>query len=219
MKKNKTATTFLGQDSEWDGTLTFDGSIRIDGQFKGHILSGGTLIIGEEGLVEAKIHVSYAIIKGEVYGDIIADQRVDIHAPGKVFGNIQAPSVVIDQGVIFEGTTRMYQAKEADGKESVLIDSDKYTGGPPPNLTAIHGIITDLNTGKPVKHAMVKCKGIRDQSANTNASGYYELINLKDGKWKLIIKAKGYKNGRVIVEISDGGNYKQNVELKPKNRR
>ncbi|UCG08368.1 MAG: hypothetical protein JSV83_06895, partial [Desulfobacterales bacterium] len=45
----------------------------------------------------------------------------------------------------------------------------------------------------------------------TNASGYYELINLKDGKWKLTIKAKGYKKGKEKVEILDGGNHKKNV--------
>ena len=218
MSKSEKATTLLGKDSVWDGKLTFTGSIRIDGYFKGDISSNGTLIIGNEGLIEANIHVSYIIIKGEVHGDIIADQRVDILAPGKVFGNIKAPSVVIDKGVIFEGTTRMYQAKEIDNGKSALIESDKYNGGPPPNLTAIHGIIADQITGKPIKNAEVRCKYRGEHVTNTNSSGYYELINLKDGKWKLRIKAQGYRKRKAKVEISGGGTYKQDIDLKPKKK-
>ena len=85
MRKNDKSITILGQDSSWEGRLEFDGTIRIDGHFKGQISSNGNLIIGEEGLVEADIHVSYIVINGEVHGDVTADQRVDIHAPGKVF--------------------------------------------------------------------------------------------------------------------------------------
>ena len=214
MGRKERDATLLGQGSEWDGKLTFNGSIRIDGYFKGEISSEGILTVGNEGLVEADIHVSYIIIHGEVHGDIIADQRVDIIAPGKVFGNIQAPSVVIDKGVIFEGTTRMYQAKDMSEGKSALVESDKYNGGPPPNLTAIHGIVSELDTGRPVKNAVVRCRG--GYSTNTNASGYYELTNLKDGKWKLSIKAKGYKKGKARVEISGGGTYKQDMVLKPK---
>ncbi len=217
MKKTEKAITYLGRNTEWKGKLTFNGSIRIDGHFIGDISSKGTLLISEEGFIEGNIHVSYIVISGEVHGEIIADQRVDIHAPGKVFGNIQAPTVVMDQGVIFEGTTRMYRAKKKDTEESALIGADQYTGGPPPNLTAIHGIVTDQKTGNPVKNALVKCKGDGSHATNTNSSGYYELVNLDDGKWKLKIGAKGYKKERATVEISGGGTFEQNIELIPKN--
>ena len=153
-----------------------------------------------------------------MHGDIIADQRVDINAPGKVFGNIQAPSVVIDKGVIFEGTTRMYQAKDRGDGKSAIIDSDEYDGGPPPNLTAIHGIISNQITGEPIKNAEVICRGSSKLNTNTNASGYFEFINLKDGKWKLRIKAKGYKKGKSKVEISGGGTYKQDIKINPKDK-
>ena len=214
MKKNDKSVTILGQDSSWEGKLNFEGTIRIDGRFKGEIISGGNLIIGEEGFIEANIHVAYIAITGEVHGDVTADQRVDIHAPGKVFGNIQAPSVVIDQGVIFEGTTRMYQAKGAEKNDETLVGSENYDGGPPKNITAIHGIVTDLDTGRPVKNAEVRCKGVEDKQTNSNVSGYYELINLKEGKWRVKVKAKGYRKGSSKVEINDGGTHEQNFELR-----
>ena len=124
MKKTDKVITFLGNETEFEGKLKFDGTIRIDGHFKGEIFSKGNLIIGEEGLVEADMHIAYVAISGEVHGNIIAEQRVDIHAPGKVFGNIQAPVVVIDEGVIFEGNTRMYQAKDAAEKKNSVVGSD-----------------------------------------------------------------------------------------------
>jgi cytoskeletal protein CcmA (bactofilin family) len=219
MKNSEKLTTFLGKNTEWEGELISHGTIRIDGNFNGKVESKGTLIVGEEGFIDADIHVSYIIIRGEVHGNIVSDQRVDIHNPGKVFGNIQAPAIMIDKGVILEGKTRMYQVKDSDETKLHLTGSDEYTGGPPPHLTAIHGIVTDQSTGNPIKNADVQCNGIDKKNALTNASGYYELVNLIDGNWKLKIAAKGYKKGKANIEISDGGTYRQNIELKPKKKR
>jgi cytoskeletal protein CcmA (bactofilin family) len=214
--KNKEAITLLGENSTWEGTLSFPGTLRIDGHFKGTISSCGILLIGEEGLVEANIHAGYIEVNGEVRGDITADQRVDLHKQAKVFGNIKAPNVVMDQGAILEGTTRMYQATSTAPKDPSIVEFDNYNSGPPPNLTAIHGIITNNATNSPVKNATVICKGKEKRTANTNASGYYEFINLDNNKWKLKIKANGYKGNKAIVEITDGGTHEQNFSLRPK---
>jgi len=214
--KNKEAYTLLGTNSKWEGTLSFPGTIRIDGHFKGTISSCGNLFIGEEGLVEGNIQAGYVVVNGEVRGDITAEQRVDLCNPAKVFGNIKAPNVVMDQGAILEGTTRMYQAKSLDGKGSPVIKSENYNSGPPPYLTAIHGIITNDATNSPVKNAKVICKGKEKKTTNTNASGYYEFINLDNCKWKVKIKADGYKGDKAVVEITDGGTHEQNFSLLPK---
>jgi cytoskeletal protein CcmA (bactofilin family) len=218
MKEREEVTTFLGKGAEFEGKLTFHGTVRIDGHVKGEISGDGNLIVGEESLIEADMHASYIVITGEVRGNIIADQRVDISAPAKVFGNIRAPSVVMDQGALFWGETQMYRAKGAREGRSALIGSDQYASGPPPNLTAIYGIVTDQKTGSPIKNAKVKCKGVGKKSTETNASGYYELTDLKDGNWKLKIEAQGYKKGRTQVEISGGQANEQNFELQPKRK-
>ena len=216
MKRKKQDITFLGKGTKFEGKLTFSGTIRIDGHFKGEISSNGNLIVGEEGIIEADIHTSYMIIRGEVHGNIIADQRIDINAPGKVFGNIQSPTVVMDEGVILEGTTRMHSGKPGDKEKLDIIDSKEYRGEPPPTLTSIYGVVTDLKTGKPIENATIKCKGVNKKEIETNTSGYYELTGLEDDNWKLTIKAKGYKKGKSLVEISGGGTYEQNFNLQPK---
>ncbi|MBW1721521.1 MAG: polymer-forming cytoskeletal protein [Deltaproteobacteria bacterium] len=219
MKKNKQVVTFLGKDTEFEGRLNFNGSIRIDGHFKGEIHSDGNLIVGEEGMIEADMHVGFLVIRGEVHGNIIADQRVDIRAPGKVFGNVQAPTVVIDEGVIFEGQTRMYQARAVQADSSDVVDSAQYAGGPPQNLTAIYGVISEEGTGKPIRNAEVRVKGDEKKETQSNASGYYELIHLRDGKWKVKVKAKGYRKVESVIEISGGGAHKQDFALQPKKGR
>lgn len=216
MKRKDKVVTFLGKETSFEGKLAFHGTIRIDGRFKGEITRGGNLIIGEEGIVEADIHVSYIIVRGEVHGNITSDQRVDIRAPGKVFGDIQAPTVVIDEGVIFEGKTSMYRAKEETGERSDPIISDEYHGGPPASLSGVFGIVLDQNTGNPIRNASVFCKGSEKRETKTNASGYYEQINLRDGSWKLKIKAKGYKPSMAKVMLSGRGASERNFELKPK---
>jgi cytoskeletal protein CcmA (bactofilin family) len=214
MKHVEKSITFLGRETKFHGKLQFQGSVRIDGYLKGEIVADGNLIIGDEALVEADIHVSYASISGEVHGNIIADQRVDIQAPARVFGNIHAPAVVIGEGVIFEGHTKMYQALD---RSTGVIGADQYQGGPPPNITAVYGIVADQDTGKPIKNARITCKGDGKYQAATNASGYYELINLKEGKWKLKVEADGYSKQKSEVTITGEGTYEKPFELTSKN--
>ena len=213
MKNTEKGVTFLGSETKFEGKLRFEGSIRIDGYLKGEIEAKGNLIVGDDALIEADIHVSYASISGEVHGNITADKRVDLQAPAKVFGNIQAPAVVIGEGVIFEGNTKMYQALD---RATGVVGADEYQGGPPPNLIAVYGIVVDEVTGKPVKNARISCKGDGKYKTVSNASGYYELIHLKEGSWKLKVEADGYRKEKSEVVITGEGTYEKGFELKPK---
>jgi cytoskeletal protein CcmA (bactofilin family) len=215
MKNGEKGITFLGKDTRFEGKLRFQGTMRIDGHFKGEVLAQGNLIVGESALIEGELKVSYASVSGEVHGNIVAEQRVDLRAPSKVFGNIQSPAVVMEEGVIFEGTTKMYQAKRGEGRTE-FIDAKDYHGGPPPNLTAIYGIVKDQNTGQPIKSARVTCKGDGKSRTETNASGYYELIHLKEAKWRLWVEAQGYKKEKAEVTIAGMGTHEQNFNLMPK---
>jgi cytoskeletal protein CcmA (bactofilin family) len=118
MKNRDQINAFLGRDTELEGKLSFKGAVRIDGRFTGEIVSDGTLTIGDSAVIKSEIHVSHIIISGEIRGNIIAAKRVEIHTPGKVFGNIYAPVVVIDEGVIFEGNCRM---QKTDNEKSLKL--------------------------------------------------------------------------------------------------
>lgn len=98
---------FLGQGCTYQGKLTFEGAVRIDGVFTGEILSDGVLIIGEGARIEADIEVRVMIISGRVHGDIHATERVELRSPAHLEGNIYSPTLVVEEGVFFEGTCRM----------------------------------------------------------------------------------------------------------------
>lgn len=97
----------LDRGSEFEGKLTFEGTVRIDGKFKGEIISDAKLVIGESGKVDANISVDSISVSGQVNGDIKAKTKVEIHAPAVVRGNIEAASLIIEEGAIFEGSCSM----------------------------------------------------------------------------------------------------------------
>jgi cytoskeletal protein CcmA (bactofilin family) len=111
MKRKDTTdhiSTLLGMGTTIEGTLAFEDTIRLDGKVVGKILSEkGTLIIGERATIEAEIQVGTAIINGTVNGHIKAAERIDVHAPAKITGDIQAPIVSIETGVAFNGKCSM----------------------------------------------------------------------------------------------------------------
>ena len=104
--------TFIGQESEFAGKLTFEGTLRIDGRLTGEIFSQGTLIVGPGAQIEAEIRVGTAIIAGNVNGDVYAEQEVELKAPGLLTGNIHAPSLVVQRGAVFKGTAFMEPREE-----------------------------------------------------------------------------------------------------------
>jgi cytoskeletal protein CcmA (bactofilin family) len=103
-------TTLLGRGAAFEGKLTFEGTVRIDGRFKGEVFSDDVLVIGEGAQVEAQIDVGEVIIQGTVVGNVTAKRSIEIHAPGRVKGDLHTPSLQIDKGVIFEGRSFMEQA-------------------------------------------------------------------------------------------------------------
>lgn len=102
----------LGKGSDFQGKLTFEGSVRIDGRFTGEILTDGHLIIGEGAQVQAEIHVGTVQIYGNVTGNVTANDGVELHAPASLRGNIASPALHIDKGVFFDGACQMTTPKD-----------------------------------------------------------------------------------------------------------
>jgi cytoskeletal protein CcmA (bactofilin family) len=109
-------TTLLGRGSEFEGKLSFEGTVRIDGKLSGEIFTDDVLIIGEGAEVNAEINVGSIIIEGTVHGNIHAKRSVEIHTPGRVRGNISTPSLFIEKGVVFDGQCQMEQNGVAASK-------------------------------------------------------------------------------------------------------
>jgi cytoskeletal protein CcmA (bactofilin family) len=106
--KDDAVSTFLGHGAAFDGTLEFTGTVRLDGKLKGKISSaGGTVIIGEKAHIEAEINVDTVIVKGRVSGVVDARKRFEAYPPADISGEIRAPVICIDSGVLLNGTCVM----------------------------------------------------------------------------------------------------------------
>jgi cytoskeletal protein CcmA (bactofilin family) len=117
-------TAVIEKGCEFVGKLTFEGTARIGGKFDGEIFTNDTLIIDEGSLIKAEIEAATVIINGEVIGNIKASGRVEIHSTGKLKGNIETPVLRIDEGVVFEGTTKMISKKIKSGKKVSFLKSE-----------------------------------------------------------------------------------------------
>jgi cytoskeletal protein CcmA (bactofilin family) len=103
-------TAFIDEGSEIEGKYTFSGTVMLNGKFRGEIASTDTLIIGEKGIVHAAIQAGVVLISGQLVGNLIATERVELRGSARVFGDVEAPVVVVEEGVLFEGHCRMTQA-------------------------------------------------------------------------------------------------------------
>ncbi len=98
------AKNTLGEGSEFEGKLKFEGTVCIDGKFKGEINSTGTLIIGAKAEVEGDITVDSCLIVGKLDGNVTASTKLEMHTPAVVKGNVSSPILIIQEGVTFDGS-------------------------------------------------------------------------------------------------------------------
>jgi len=97
-------------ESEFKGDLSFKGSFRIEGYFKGTINSESLLVIGERGKVEADVKVGQLVINGEIRGTLQAADRIEVHDKGRVFGTLLTPTLVVEEGAYLEATCQTKSA-------------------------------------------------------------------------------------------------------------
>jgi cytoskeletal protein CcmA (bactofilin family) len=101
-------TAYLGPDVRIEGTLSFESSVLIEGQFKGKIISEhGQLTIGEKARVEGELSGGQITIRGHVEGSVNATERVHLADRGELIGDLTTPSLQMDESVTFEGSCKM----------------------------------------------------------------------------------------------------------------
>jgi cytoskeletal protein CcmA (bactofilin family) len=103
----------LGAGAEFEGKLTFRGTVRIDAVFKGPILTPDVLVVGEHARIDAEIACGSVIVHGQVRGNVRAKDAVEIHRNARVHGDVDTGSLVLEKGGLLEGTVRMAQGSRA----------------------------------------------------------------------------------------------------------
>ncbi len=115
--------TNLTQDVEIKGTIKFGEAMRIDGKFDGELISdNGELTVGKTGKVKATVKVKSAIVEGRVDGNIKASDKVELKQKAHLIGDLQAKTLVIEEGVVFVGQCNV-------NPEGTKIESQSYKEG------------------------------------------------------------------------------------------
>lgn len=105
---------FVGHGTTLTGETHFQAMLRVDGHLQGSVSSdSGTLLVGTNGQVDANVAVASAMVNGQVNGDIVATEKIQLGRTARVIGNIQTPRLILEDGALFEGSCSMIKAKEA----------------------------------------------------------------------------------------------------------
>lgn len=118
--------TIIGKGNVIGGDFSAPNSVRLDGEIEGNVTVGGLLVVGSRGKIVGNVTASEAIIGGEVYGDIVAPDKIEITETARVIGNIQTKVIVVDEKAVFQGSIDMYQEdvpakKRRTAKESKAV--------------------------------------------------------------------------------------------------
>ncbi|HZZ86408.1 MAG TPA: polymer-forming cytoskeletal protein [Anaeromyxobacteraceae bacterium] len=120
---NNELNALLGKGSEFEGKLTFEGTVRIDGKFTGSVNTNDVLVVGEGAKLNAEVTCGTIVVHGEVNGNIKAKSAIELHHPAKVRGNIETPSLMIEKGVIFEGQAKMESLEKASSMKPAAVSA------------------------------------------------------------------------------------------------
>jgi cytoskeletal protein CcmA (bactofilin family) len=112
----------LGRGSEFEGKLTFEGTVRIDGKFTGTIVTNDVLVVGEGAKVNAEISCGTIVVHGEINGNVKAKNAVELHHPARMKGNVETPSLMVEKGVLFEGSSKM-EGLDKSGAKPASVSS------------------------------------------------------------------------------------------------
>src|SRR5713226_9303276 len=102
--------TFLARGFEFKGTLTFDGTVRMDGMVSGAIYSKGTVILGEHAVIEGDISAGTIVSSGTINGNVMATERAHLLPSAALNGDLKTPLLKVEEGVQLHGNC------EAEGR-------------------------------------------------------------------------------------------------------
>jgi cytoskeletal protein CcmA (bactofilin family) len=113
MTMSQITHTLLGPDASFEGKLEFEGDVRIDGRFRGEIVSSDRLIIGEGAVVHGNLQVGTLVLNGSLEGQIHVRDSAELQA-GRLVGELYAGSLQVAKGVILDGGVHMLNTHEAE---------------------------------------------------------------------------------------------------------
>ena len=89
------------------GTIIADGDIRIDGTVEGEMQCAGKVVIGEKGFVKGTVTCQNSEIMGSLDGKIVNSQTLALRSTGKIKGEVQTQTLIVEPNAQFNGSCQM----------------------------------------------------------------------------------------------------------------
>jgi cytoskeletal protein CcmA (bactofilin family) len=128
MEGNSEEITIISHGVKLEGTLTCEGSVRIDGTIQGDVISYGNVTVGEPGEINGQVNGQIIIIGGKVSGEINAKEKLTLESKSNLKGDVFTKILVVEAGAYFDGKSNMGEHKETSG--SLTQTSGKNETGP-----------------------------------------------------------------------------------------
>jgi cytoskeletal protein CcmA (bactofilin family) len=123
--------TIIGPNTSFDGHLKSDGSVRIDGVCEGGVIETvGNVVVSPDAKVAADIVARNVSVSGAVTGKIKTSNRLEILSTGRVWGDVEVGSFLLDEDGYFRGELVMKEEPEVPpqlAKTPPAEKSDKQT--------------------------------------------------------------------------------------------
>jgi cytoskeletal protein CcmA (bactofilin family) len=132
-ESNGLMNTIIGRETTITGTIDVKGALRIDGAVNGKIICSDCVTVGTTGKVEAQIEAETTIVAGNMIGNVVTTEKIELQANCKMEGDLRTKSLVIEEGAVFCGACNMgsngpnldFLKRPAGEKESVSTDEKK----------------------------------------------------------------------------------------------
>lgn len=124
----KVINTVIGRGSVSEGRFRIETGVRVDGVLKGELVSSGTLIVGESGVIEADVRVREALVSGRIVGDLEAEEKVHLQSQATFIGKIKTRMLIVEEGAIFKaecdagGEIQITESGQHSDTEEVAVE-------------------------------------------------------------------------------------------------
>jgi len=118
--------SFLGDKSRLEGTLSFNGTLTLLGKFKGKIVGGEEVVLAEGSESEADVEAGHVAVHGKMTGSIKAERGIEIYNQAEVDADLATPSLVIQEGAIFDGKSSMKRLRGRQAREKTVDLKDGW---------------------------------------------------------------------------------------------
>ncbi len=119
MAQRDNLNSTIGEGSSFEGKFYISGSLRIDGKFEGEIKTDDELVVGDTGKVRTNIEARSVVVAGTVIGNISAREEVKLLETARVLGDVTAPAISIQRGVVMQGSVKIVGSGKREPKSAV----------------------------------------------------------------------------------------------------